>query len=176
MAKRKFSVQPHVKQLKGHANDKHKQIIRLLHRVRNHPKSYTHGKAPKTSKNSSRMPPKPKRLTKKASGLWDFLKKAHRWVSSKFSAGKKQLVAHGKKAMAVVAADLRKEGRAALSEGKKYVRGRYEHHKERFRKSARSHVQRFAQSMDTRIQGAHSRVNTALGDSDGMPGKSLQRS
>ena len=173
MTRRTFSTKSHTAQLKSHTNAKHKQLIRLLHRIRNHPKSYTHGRAPKAAKNSSRMPKKPKRLTKKASGLWDWIKKATRWVGSKFSAGKQHAVKLGKQAAARVAADLRKEGQAALGAGTKYVSNRYEFHKQRLRKSARSHVQRFAKQLDSKISGAHQKVNSALGDSDGMPGKSL---
>ena len=120
------------------------------------------------------MPKKPARLTKRGSGLWDWIKKAHKWVSGKFSQGKKQAIGLARSAANHVAQDLKKEGQAALSSGKKYVRGRYDYHKQRLRTSARAHVQRFAKSLDGRISGAHQRVNSQLGaSSDGMPGKSL---
>ena len=174
MARKRLSAQSHTRDLRKHANDKQKQLIRLLHRIRQHPRSYVHGKAPKASKNTARMPRKPKKMTKKASGLWDWIKKAHRWVSGKFQQGKKHAVNLAKQAASQVAEDLKKEGRAALSSGKKYVRGRYEHHKERLRNSARAHVSRFAKQLDSRIQGAHSKVNAALGNTDGMPGRTVK--
>ena len=159
----------HIKQLRKHFDKiaihrrMHKRkVIKLLHRIKKHPKCYKPGHGPKGKSSSSSLPKKPKHLNQKASGLWD-------WVHSGWNLLKK----HGAKVGEHLKGMAKDAAQEALTAGKDYVKSRYEAGKQQIGDAlkkkrdkvvsmAKDKVKSYADKLDKHVNSATKKVTSYL--------------
>jgi len=157
----KRHVQPHVKKVAAHHQKHRKHLIKVLHKVRHSVGSYIAGtKRPKKIALSNRVPPKPKGLTKQASGFWDMVKKAFGFVKGEAVKHKDKIIAdaveYGKKHV--------KEGMdQAVKYGKDYASSRLGHLKKKAIDKAKQTVNKYKEKGAKHVKKYSDKVDKVIG-------------
>ena len=176
---RKLNIKPHVKKIRAHHKRHKKKLLKLYHKIRQHPGSYKPGYGPRRgAKIPKTHPRKPKGLNKRGSGLWDSIKKGWNWLTGHkvVQDMKKEVVAHGKKHTEALVKEVVGRGtayaKAQMDRGAAWAKRQGEAATEKIRNKVEGHLSDAASKVENIGNKVDDFVSSYTGaDTGGMPGK-----
>ena len=180
---RKLKVAHHLKRVKGHHKRHRKRLLKLYHKVRQHPGCYKPGYGPKRRAKVPKSLPRtrPRGLNKKGAGFIDGIKSAWKWLTG-----------HGKKIAKDVGKEVAKHaavhGKALMEEGKRraveygkaqvgrvteWGKGQLAAAEHKIRKKVEKHISDASNKVESIANRVNKGVSKYTGQTTGMPGRTV---
>ena len=179
MARKKLNIAPHVRRIRAHHKRHKKKLLKLFHKVRQHPGSYKPGVRPRRGAVPKSLPRKPAGLNKRGAGLWSSIKSAWHWITNHkvVKDMKKEVVTHAKKQASALAKEAKDRavsyGKAQIDRGAAWAKRQGAAAASRVRGKVEKHLS----DVTNKVEGVANKVDKAVsswtGASDDMPGRSV---
>jgi hypothetical protein len=182
MARRvkKLKISHHVKRVHAHHKKHKKRLLKLYHKIRQHPGAYKPGYGPKRgAKLYKSHPRKPKGLNKRGSGLWDHVKKAWNWLTNHkvVKEMKKEVVNHAKKHGQAIAKEVKDRavsyGKGQMDRGAEWLRRQGNAAAEKVRGKVEKHLSDASNKVEGVVGKVDKFVSHYTGATDDMPGRTV---
>ncbi len=183
MARRvkKLKIAHHVKRINAHHRRHKKKLLKLFHKVRQHPGCYKPGYGPrKGAKIPKSLPRKPAGLNKKGSGFWEHIKRGWKWITGQkiVKDMKKEVVTHAKKHGQALAKEVAARGSAYAKAQMDRLNVAVRKHGTAAAERLRGKVEGHLSDVSNKVEGISNKVDGFLskytGATDaGMPGKTV---